>query len=358
MGRIVTAYQPHYYPRLHYLARAQQADVFVVYDDVQFSRGSPQHRAPVQYYDKERLVAPVQRMGRDTRIDEARLDLSERWPSAHLQTLQGKYGDAAAELSPFYKEICAKVIDVEHLRENREAVAELAGGRVGEKLVKRCTRLDARWREKRAELDDLRERKAAIETRIADRKRENPLADIGELVAEVEEVNERLTEPEAAAERLRERRDRALVSLSELLESNDEANANDVEWVSLDELWSLAGITADELMADVKLVDLTIPLLEELLERFDVTSTVVRSSELDVEHPGDASVYLARMTEVLDGDGYLSGGVGYENYLDEGPFDERGIDVLVQDWEPTWEGGNVCSLDVLFGSDDPGRYIR
>lgn len=358
MGRIVTAYQPHYYPRLHYLARAQQADVFVIYDDVQFSRGSPQHRAPVQYYDKERLIAPVQHTGQDTRIDEARLDLSERWPAEHVQTLRGKYGEAADELSPFYEEICTRVIDVEYLRENREAVAGLAGGRVGEKSVERCARLDARWREKRAELDELRERKAAIETRIADRKREDPRAEIGELVTEVEGINERLTEPEAAAERLRERRDRALVSLSELLESDGGANANDVEWVSLHELWSFAGITVDELMEDVKLVDLTVPLLEELFERFDVTSTVVRSSELDVEHPGDASEYLARITEAFDGDSYLSGGVGYENYLDEGPFDDRGIDVLVQDWEPTWDEGNVCSLDVLFGADDPGRYIR
>lgn len=31
MGRIVTGHQPRYYPRLHYLARAQQADAFVIF---------------------------------------------------------------------------------------------------------------------------------------------------------------------------------------------------------------------------------------------------------------------------------------------------------------------------------------
>lgn len=352
MTGVVTAYQPHYFPRLHYLARAQQADTFVIYDDVQFSRGSPQHHTPIKYHDKEKLIAPVRHVGR-TPINEARLDLSERWPASHLQTLCGKYGCAAAELAPFYERLCPAILDIEYLRENVETVMELADGLRGEDLVEECVELDAQWRERKDDLDELREEKQVIEDSIAKRKLEDPDADIEVLVAEAERVNERLSEPLTASEELQERRNRTLVELSALLD-RDAA----VEWLELHELWTIAGIEPEELMDEPKLVDLTIPILNELFDRFDVTSTVVRSSELGIDHPGDASEYLARMTEAFDGDAYLSGGVGYENYLDEEPFEERGIDVLVQDWEPTWVEGNVCSLDVLFGADDPGQYIR
>ena len=353
MSRIVTAYQPHYYPRLHYLARAQQADVFVIYDDVQFSRGSPQHHAPIEYYDREKLIIPVKHTGSKIPIDEARLDLSERWPAKHLQTLCGKYGSTAAELAPFYENICTSVLDIDFLRENTDTVAELAGGSRGRELVDRCVRRDAEWRERKHELDDVRREKERIEGRIAERKREDPAADIDDLVSKADEFNERLDGSEADCRSLKEQRNRAVMALSEQLSGNDP-----VQWLQLHELWMVTGIDPEELMGDTKLIELTIPILNELLKRFDVTSTVVRSSELDIEHPGDASEYLARMTEAFDGDSYLSGGVGYENYLDEEPFEERGMDVLVQDWEPTWEDGNVCALDVLFGADDPGQYIR
>lgn len=353
MSGIVTAYQPHYYPRLHYLARAQQADVFVIYDDVQFARGSPQHRAPIEYQGLEQLTIPVKHTGDEIRIDEARLDPSEPWPATHLRTLRGKYGSAADELAPFYERLCPSVLDVTYLRGNAERVADLVDDPDGRERVERCLALDERWRERKWEFDEIRGEKKRIEGRIAERKREDPSADIGDLVSEATEFEGRLGTTEGECRELRERRDRALVSLSLRLDRDAP-----VDWMAIRERWSLKGIDSEELMGDVGLVELTVPLLLELLDRFNVESTVVRSSELDVVHPGDASEYLARLTEHLDGDCYLSGGVGYENYFNEEPFDERGFDVLVQDWSPIWEDGNVCALDVLFGADDPSEYIE
>lgn len=89
MGTIVSAYQPHYYPQLHYLARAQQADTFVIYDDVQFSRRSPHHRAPIEHQQMERLSLPIRHADAEVRIDEARIDMSEPRPARHLRTLVG-----------------------------------------------------------------------------------------------------------------------------------------------------------------------------------------------------------------------------------------------------------------------------
>lgn len=45
------------------------------------------------------------------------------------------------------------------------------------------------------------------------------------------------------------------------------------------------------------------------------------------------------------------------HYLARSPFDDRGLDVIVQDWTSTWPGGNVCALDVLFAAD-PDRLSQ
>lgn len=353
MTGVVTAYQPHYYPRLHYLARAQQADVFVIYDDVQFSRGSSQNSAPIEYQGMESLVAPVKHTGRDTSIDGAVLDMTEPWPTRHLETLVGKYGSVAEELTPFYERLCASILDIEFLRTQVDEVVALIDDRRGEELVEECLQRDAEWRTQKRELDDLRREKKRIRDCVAERKREDPTADIEDLVTEAGVLDKRLSGSETACQTLKEQRNRSLVELSDLLDEDDP-----VQWLSMHELWMVTGMEPEELMNETMLVELTVPTLRELLDRFGVTSTVVRSSELDVEHPGDPSEYLARLTAHFGGDSYLSGKVGYDNYLDEKPFDERGLDVIVQDWTPTWEDGNVCALDVLFNAEKPGRYIR
>jgi hypothetical protein len=217
MGTSVAVYQPRYYPRLHYLARAQMVDTFVLYDDVEFSRQSPQHRAQIEFGGKKWLTIPVKHTGNETLIVDAKIDMNQHWRRTHVNTIKAKYGgDAAAEFEPFYEAL------------------------------------------------------------------------------------------------------------------NDEAN----------------------------LVELTVPILEELFDRFNIGSSVVRSSQIDFEQTDNPSINLVRLIKELDGTEYVSGGRGYENYLDESEFDEQGISVTVQDWDPKWDGGNVCSLDVLFGTDNPSKYVR
>lgn len=354
MGGTVAIYQPHYYPRLHYLARAQQADTFVIYDDVEFSGRSNQHRAPIDHFDEKWLTAPVNSDDTNAPIHEVRLSMSDPWPSKHLKTLVGKYGEQAEELREFYDRLCASVVDLEFLRENAAAVKALADDRAAEDLVADCLRWDAEWR-KRLESSDLEELEAdkeRITDRIAERKRGDPEADIESLVDTARAIEERLAEVRATCREAKERRNRAAVDLSQAL--GDHA---DVEYLSMAGLWELDGIDPARLMSDVKLVELTVPILEELLVRFEVGSTVVRSSEVPVDHPGDASEYLARLTEYVGGDSYLSGEVGYDNYVDETPFVDRGIEILVQNWSPSWPEGNVCALDVLYDAEEPARYV-
>ncbi|WP_114575497.1 WbqC family protein [Saliphagus sp. LR7] len=344
MTGLVAAYQPHYYPRLHYLARARQADVFVIYDDVQFSRSSPHHRAPIDYQGRSWLTVPVRNTGVETPIDDARIDMSEPWPARHLRTLVGKYGEAATELRPFYERLCPPLVDASDLRENPPADA-------GDDEVDAWRMVDAEWRTRRRRLDRLRARKNRLGDEIALRKREDPAAPVEGLVAAAADLESRLERVEGDCRELKARRDRSLAALSAELEGT-------VEGTPMERRWELEGVDVGEWAGEVRLVDLTVPLLSELFDRFGVGSRVVRSSELPVERTGDAPEYLARLTEHFGGDGYLSGRTGYENYMRTGPFERRGLEVLVQDWTPDWEGGNVCALDVLYGAEDPSRWIE
>ncbi|QLG47414.1 WbqC family protein [Natrinema halophilum] len=355
MSETVAVYQPHYYPRLHYLARAQQADIFVIYDDVEFSRRSRHHRANIDYYDKEWLTIPIAHNGQNTLITDARIDMSVPWPARHLQTLVGKYGAEANDLAPFYRRLCLSVIDPETLRDNTDRIRKLTTDPDVGSLIDEWVRVDRTWRRRleENEVAHLRAEKERLNERISERKQTNPDADIDDLLADASEIDDRLETATAACRDAKVERNRTLVELSESIGQN-----RDIDRLPLYELWNLDGVDPERWLSDVTLADITVPLVEELLERFGVTSTIVRSSELNLDHPGNPSDYLALLTDHFDGDAYLSGEVGYENYLEEKPFDERGIDVLIQDWTPSWEDGNVCALDVLYNTDNPGRYVR
>ena len=98
--------------------------------------------------------------------------------------------------------------------------------------------------------------------------------------------------------------------------------------------------------------------LRELLDQFDIETAVSYSSELSVSHPGDPSEYLSRLTAKVSSDVYVCGQEVYDDYLDDTAFTSKGIKIEIQDWEPEWPEGNVCSLDVLFGADDPGMFVE
>jgi hypothetical protein len=353
MDCTVAVYQPHYLPRLHYLARAREADVFVLYDDVEFSHRSPQHRARIDHHEQTWLTIPVHRSDRAARISDVRLDMSTPWPVEHLRTLVGKYGEAATDLRRFYRNLCATVVDIGAVRKHRDEVAR----GTSECLVERVLELDDELHTYRREsgLDILRQRKERLGARIAERRRVDPDADIDSLLADIAALETDLAEAEAIFDNGLERRNRAFVGLSAAI---DEADLGDFDTLPMAWLWKTPGVDPAELMAEVSLTDLTVPLLLAMFDRFDIDTAVVRSSDVPVSYPGDPSTYLARLTEFLGGDRYLSGAVGYENYLDETPFTARDLEVVVQDWTPTWADGNVCALDVLYGGDrDPATVL-
>jgi len=217
MSRTLVVWQPLYYPKLHYFARLAEADHFVIFDDAEFSRQSPQHRAPIQYGGKKWLTIPVKHTGETQQIFDAEIDMSQHWGRKHLNTLTAKYGGDASE------------------------------------------RFEHHY---------------------------------------------------------------------------------------------------DSLDSEANLPDLTVPLLEHLLDIFDIEVELHLSSEVPVLYEKSSSTeYLVNLTEHLDCDRYYCGKRACEAYLDLDQFDAHDLTVETQDWEPRWTDGNVVCLDVVFGAETPRAHI-
>ncbi len=103
------------------------------------------------------------------------------------------------------------------------------------------------------------------------------------------------------------------------------------------------------------LVDFNMNIINWLADCFGIEADVVFFSDLPETATGEtASETLARATEAVGADIYLSGAGGH-GYLDLTPFEERGIPVIYQEYEhpvyqqrfPGFEP-NLASIDALF----------
>lgn len=104
----LAAYQPQYFPRLHYINRALDSDVFVLLDSTQFTRklkhqgpdgatthSSFQAHAPIRLASGHHvLTLPVRHEGRSTAINEARVADRSEWARQHLRTIHSGYATA------------------------------------------------------------------------------------------------------------------------------------------------------------------------------------------------------------------------------------------------------------------------
>lgn len=119
----LAAYQPQYFPRLHYFARMLDADVFALSDYVQFVRA---HRYPLGEGEFKRgksyqadtpirssngllhLTVPIKHGG-SLPINETRISYDKRWQEKHLYSLKTNYGGARnfAKIFPLLSQVLA-----------------------------------------------------------------------------------------------------------------------------------------------------------------------------------------------------------------------------------------------------------
>jgi hypothetical protein len=103
------------------------------------------------------------------------------------------------------------------------------------------------------------------------------------------------------------------------------------------------------------LIDLNMEIIKLLQNMFEINSKLVFSSELGLT--SKATTRLVEITEMLNGDVYLSG-PGGRNYLDVSMFEQNGIKVEYQNFEhPIYKQQyrdfipNMSSIDSLFNVD-------
>ena len=98
MSRVVVVEQPNYIPWIGYFDLIAQSDVWVWYDDVQYTKRDWRNRNLVAGEGEPVwLTIPVRTRGRyEQKILEVEIDRERPWEHKHLETLRHCYRDAPA----------------------------------------------------------------------------------------------------------------------------------------------------------------------------------------------------------------------------------------------------------------------
>lgn len=96
---ILAAHQPNYLPWAGYIYKVAQADVFVLADDVQYTKNGYINRNRVRTHDGcQWMTVPVRSHGRAGQvIAETEVANDQPWARKHMQTIEWNYRNA-----PFY----------------------------------------------------------------------------------------------------------------------------------------------------------------------------------------------------------------------------------------------------------------
>ena len=101
--------QPGYLPWLGFFEQLQRADIFVIYDDVQFDRRGWRNRNRIKGPDGELwLTVPVIQKGRfGQKVSEVVIDDNHPWRRKHIESLRRCYSRA-----PYFKRYFPPIADI------------------------------------------------------------------------------------------------------------------------------------------------------------------------------------------------------------------------------------------------------
>lgn len=87
--------QPYYFPWVGLFEQLIQADIFIHYDDVQFSKGHFQDRVQIKTNDGSKwLTVPKSKVSISHNINEVKIDYSKNWQKSQLDFLKQCYRNA------------------------------------------------------------------------------------------------------------------------------------------------------------------------------------------------------------------------------------------------------------------------
>jgi hypothetical protein len=113
---VVAIHQPNLLPWLGWFAKAAQADVLVLLDDVQLERASPTTRVGFKTREGVRMLTVPVRRGEDVRIDAAEIAHDGKWDAYAARVLELAYRE-----SPGWSRHGAAVVECLRSREPRLA---------------------------------------------------------------------------------------------------------------------------------------------------------------------------------------------------------------------------------------------
>ncbi len=100
--------QPRFFPGLHYLHRMMVADIFVIFDTVQFTPRHEENRARLKTAAGPRwLTAPMFQQSREQLILQTRVDTTQPWQRKAIRTLENLYGKA-----PYFQNYAPEIIPI------------------------------------------------------------------------------------------------------------------------------------------------------------------------------------------------------------------------------------------------------
>jgi len=99
----VAIHQPNYLPYLGFFDKMKKADVFVIYDTAQFSKGDFHHRNKIRIFNGWKwLTVPVEKERipiKEIKIrDKVKINKGIDWKESHLKNIRDSYID-----TPYYK---------------------------------------------------------------------------------------------------------------------------------------------------------------------------------------------------------------------------------------------------------------
>lgn len=90
----VGIHQPHYLPWLRYFEKIARCDVFIVLDNIQYSKNGWQNRNKVKTADGATLLTVPVHDALGESLDSVRIDDSQPWRKKHWRTIQQAYAKA------------------------------------------------------------------------------------------------------------------------------------------------------------------------------------------------------------------------------------------------------------------------
>src|SRR5713226_2493691 len=87
--------QPRFFPGLHYLHRMMVADIFVIFDTVQFTPRHEENRTRLKSpQGPQWLTVPMRQLSREQPILQTHIDNAQPWQSKAIKALSTLYAKA------------------------------------------------------------------------------------------------------------------------------------------------------------------------------------------------------------------------------------------------------------------------